>query len=157
MQPGEQPSEQPREYPAVQPASPTLEQETTEQPEEWTKQQSAEGRHHKSPKRVERDAAGQPLARIEAEEKLVHEPHRMTCSPKLDRPELFTLVSIDAFQGRTLEAKRSLYHAIVANLEPLGIPGSHVKILLRELPRENWGIRGGQAACDVELGFKVDV
>ena len=22
---------------------------------------------------------------------------------------------------------------------------------------ENWGIRGGQAACDVELGFKIDV
>jgi hypothetical protein len=23
--------------------------------------------------------------------------------------------------------------------------------------RQNWGIRGGQAGCDVELGFKIDV
>jgi hypothetical protein len=30
-------------------------------------------------------------------------------------------------------------------------------ITLHELPRENWGIRGGQAATDVDLGFKVDV
>lgn len=88
---------------------------------------------------------------------VVHEPHRMTCSPRLANPDLFTLVSIDAFAGRSLDAKRSLYKAIVTNLEPLGIPQTHVKILLRELPKGNWGIRGGQAGCDVELGFKVEV
>ena len=58
---------------------------------------------------------------------------------------------------RSLDAKRNLYMAIVKNLEPFGIPKNHVKILLREIPKENWGIRGGQAGCDVELGFKVDV
>ncbi|PTU32662.1 tautomerase family protein [Stenotrophobium rhamnosiphilum] len=88
---------------------------------------------------------------------VVHEPHRMYCSPKLTQPELFTLVSIDAFAGRSLDAKRALYKAIVTNLEPLGIPPNHVKILLRDLPKENWGIRGGQAGCDVELGFTVEV
>ena len=87
----------------------------------------------------------------------VHAPHRFACPPHLAQPELYTHVSIDAFAGRSLDAKRALYRAIVANLEPRGIPKDHVKILLRELPRENWGIRGGQAACDVELGFKVDV
>lgn len=30
-------------------------------------------------------------------------------------------------------------------------------IVLHEVPSENWGIRGGQAACDVSLGFKIDV
>lgn len=88
---------------------------------------------------------------------VVHEPHRMSCSPKMTQPDLFTLVSIDAFAGRSLDAKRALYKAIVTNLEILGIPPNHVKILLRELPKENWGIRGGQAACDVELGFKIEV
>jgi hypothetical protein len=39
----------------------------------------------------------------------------------------------------------------------LGIPRDHVMIVLHEVPRENWGIRGGQAACDVDLGFKVGV
>jgi phenylpyruvate tautomerase PptA (4-oxalocrotonate tautomerase family) len=86
-----------------------------------------------------------------------HEPHRFACPPGKAQPERYTHISIDAFQGRSLDAKRHLYRAIVGNLEPLGIPKDHVKILLRELPRENWGIRGGQAGCDVELGFKVDV
>lgn len=86
-----------------------------------------------------------------------HEPHRFACPPELAAPELFTLISVDAFAGRSLDAKRALYAAIVGNLARLGIPQDHVKVLLREIPRENWGIRGGQAACDVELGFKIDV
>jgi len=88
---------------------------------------------------------------------MVHEPHRFACPPHLAQPELYTHVSIDAFAGRSLDAKRALYRTIVENVGALGIPKDHVKILLRELPRENWGIRGGQAGCDVELGFKVDV
>lgn len=88
---------------------------------------------------------------------MVHEPHRMMTLPGLEHPELFTQVDIDAFEGRSIDAKRALYRAIVTNLEALGIPRSHVKILLRELPRENWGIRGGQAACDIDVGFKIDV
>jgi len=88
---------------------------------------------------------------------VVHEPHRLACSPKLGQPERYTLISIDAFAGRSLDAKRALYQAIVANLEPLGVPRDHIKVLLRELPQQNWGIRGGQAACDLDLGFKVEV
>lgn len=88
---------------------------------------------------------------------LAHEPHRFACPPNRAHPERFTHISIDAFAGRSLEAKRALYRGIVEALQPLGIPRDHVKILLRELPRENWGIRGGQAGCDVDLGFKIDV
>jgi phenylpyruvate tautomerase PptA (4-oxalocrotonate tautomerase family) len=88
---------------------------------------------------------------------VVHEPHRFACAPTLTQPELVTHVSIDAIAGRSLDAKRALYRTIVANLGRLGVPADHVKILLRDVPRENWGIRGGQAACDVDLGFKVDV
>jgi 5-carboxymethyl-2-hydroxymuconate isomerase len=88
---------------------------------------------------------------------IVHEPHRFACPSARSKPEAYTHISIDAFAGRSLEAKRKLYLAIVAELELFGIPRDHVKILLRELPKENWGIRGGQAGCDVELGFKVEV
>jgi phenylpyruvate tautomerase PptA (4-oxalocrotonate tautomerase family) len=88
---------------------------------------------------------------------VVHEPHRFACPPGRDKPDVYTHISIDAFAGRSLQAKRNLYRAIVTNLEPLGIPKDHVKILLREVPPENWGIRGGQAGSDVELGFKIDV
>ncbi|MEJ2061001.1 MAG: tautomerase family protein [Gammaproteobacteria bacterium] len=88
---------------------------------------------------------------------IVHEPHRFACPPDREKPEVYTHISIDAFAGRSLEAKRNLYKAIVDNLEPFGIPKNHVKILLREISKENWGIRGGQAGCDVDLGFKIEV
>ena len=88
---------------------------------------------------------------------VVHEPHRLVCAPGLTTPEFFTLVTIDAFAGRSLDAKRALYRAIVTNLESLGIPKDHVTIVLNELPKENWGIRGGQAGSDVAMGFKIEV
>ena len=64
---------------------------------------------------------------------IVHEPHRFDCPPGRNRPEQYTHISIDAFSGRSLEAKRKLYQTIVANLEALDIPSDHVKILLREI------------------------
>jgi phenylpyruvate tautomerase PptA (4-oxalocrotonate tautomerase family) len=88
---------------------------------------------------------------------IAHEPHRFPCPPGRSQPDRYLHVSIDAFEGRSLDAKRDLYRRVVDNLEPFGIPKDHVKILLREIPRENWGIRGGQAACDVELGFSLKV
>lgn len=88
---------------------------------------------------------------------VVHDPHRFACPPDRGKPDFYTHISIDAFAGRSLDAKRNVYKAIVKNLEPFGIPKDHVKILLREIPRENWGIRGGRAGCDVELGFKIEV
>ena len=88
---------------------------------------------------------------------VVHPPHFFACPPTAQHPDRYTHVTIDAFAGRSLDAKRKLYRAIVDHLAPLGIPPDHVLILHREHPAENWGIRGGQAASDVELGFKVDV
>jgi len=88
---------------------------------------------------------------------IAHKPHRFECPPGKSNPDLYTHISIDCFAGRSLDAKRNLYRGIVRNLGKLGIPADHIKILLREITAENWGIRGGQAACDVDLGFKVDV
>ena len=88
---------------------------------------------------------------------LAHEPRRFQYPPNLEKPEYYTYISIDCFAGRSLEAKRNLYKCIVNNLSQFGIPPDHVIIMLREIPAENWGIRGGQAACDVDLGFKINV
>lgn len=88
---------------------------------------------------------------------VVHEPHMFATSPRLANPELFTQVTVDCIEGRSLDAKRALYAQIVERLGALGIPGDHVLILLRESPASNWGIRGGQAASDVTLGFDVNV
>ena len=53
--------------------------------------------------------------------------------------------------------KRELYREIVGRLAAFDSPADHITILLRESALENWGIRGGQAACDVGLGFDVNV
>jgi phenylpyruvate tautomerase PptA (4-oxalocrotonate tautomerase family) len=66
-------------------------------------------------------------------------------------------VEITIFPGRTLDAKRRLYQAIVGKLESAGVPKDRVLIVLHEPPLENWGIRGGKAAVDVDVGFKLDV
>lgn len=39
---------------------------------------------------------------------VVHEPHRFACPPGREKPEFYTHISIDAFAGRSLDAKRSL-------------------------------------------------
>jgi phenylpyruvate tautomerase PptA (4-oxalocrotonate tautomerase family) len=80
---------------------------------------------------------------------VVHASHRYRPDPDLEHAELHTHVSIDTFAGRSVDAKRALYRAIVDNFEQLGIPRNHVEILVRDIPRENWGIRGGTAACDL--------
>ncbi|MFD7155200.1 tautomerase family protein [Kribbella sp. NPDC059898] len=88
---------------------------------------------------------------------VVHAPHRFACSPRLTQPEYFTLVSIDCFAGRSIDAKRSLYTEIVTNLKPFGIPADHITILVRDLPTTNWGIQAGQAASDLDLAFNINV
>ena len=85
---------------------------------------------------------------------IAHKPHRFTAPGKTDR---FTIVSIDLFQGRSLATKRALYRAIVRNLGQLGIPADHIKTVLREHKRENWGVRGGVPASDVDLGYEVHI
>lgn len=67
------------------------------------------------------------------------------------------LVEIKVFSGRSVDAKRALYKGIVDNLGECGVAPTDVFIVVNDLPKENWGIRGGQAACDVDLGFKTDV
>lgn len=92
---------------------------------------------------------------------VVHEPHRFpvpkTHPDLYTHPELFTLISIDCYSGRSLLAKRMLYRLIVENLEPIGIPKDHVKILVRETKQENLGIRGGFAGCDINVGYSIEI
>ncbi len=73
------------------------------------------------------------------------------------RSEKYILVEITAFAGRSTDAKRLLYKNIVDNLKMLGIDAMDVFIVIYEEPLENWGIRGGISACDLDLGFNINV
>jgi hypothetical protein len=84
-----------------------------------------------------------------------HLPSHFAVPP--GRGEKFTLVEVTMFSGRSMDAKRALYQAIVRNLAPLGVPALDIKITLIEIPPENWGLRGGMPASEIDLGFKIEV
>ncbi len=69
----------------------------------------------------------------------------------------FTLIEMDVFPGRSLDAKRKLYQTIVQNLKELDIQSNDILIILNEPPLDNWGVRGGIPASEIDLGFKIDV
>ncbi len=73
------------------------------------------------------------------------------------RSERYTRIEVVLFSGRSLDAKRSLYQAVVANLHDLGVPATEIKIVLIEASPEDWGLRGGQPASEIDLGFRIDV
>ncbi|SMQ65381.1 Phenylpyruvate tautomerase PptA, 4-oxalocrotonate tautomerase family [Devosia lucknowensis] len=70
--------------------------------------------------------------------------------------ERYTVIEISLFTGRSIEAKRRLYAAMVTRLAAFGLEPHDIKVILHEVPRENWGLRG-KPASEIELGFKVDV
>ena len=69
----------------------------------------------------------------------------------------YTLIEIDVFPGRSLDAKRKLYQTTVQNLKELDIQPNDLLIVLKEPPLDNWGVRGGTPASEIDLGFKLDV
>ena len=84
-----------------------------------------------------------------------HAPDHFAVPP--GRGPRYTLVEVTMFSGRSLAAKRALYQAIVRNLGARGVPADDIKITLIDVPPENFGIRGGRPASEVDLGFKIEV
>ncbi|MFB9948396.1 tautomerase family protein [Rhizobium puerariae] len=68
----------------------------------------------------------------------------------------YTVVEITLFSGRTLEAKRRLYAALVEELSVFGVPADDIKTVLVEVRPENWGLRGSPAS-ELDLGYRIDV
>jgi phenylpyruvate tautomerase PptA (4-oxalocrotonate tautomerase family) len=83
-----------------------------------------------------------------------HKPERFAVPP--GKTENYTLVEINLFPGRSLEAKRALYRSIVRRFGELGVAPADVFVVLHEPPLENWGIRG-LPASEVDLGFNLNV
>ena len=80
-------------------------------------------------------------------------------------PELFSMkppyriiIQIIMFTGRKNDTKKRLYDHIVSTLsDELGIERGSILIVLNEQPMINWGIRGGLAADEVKLDYRVDI
>ena len=67
-------------------------------------------------------------------------------------------LEIILFPGRKKETKKRLLSELAKEVaKALGIPPTQVLIYITEPPLENWGIRGGQQASEVDLGFCTDL
>jgi len=74
------------------------------------------------------------------------------------RNKNFTIVEVSAFSGRSKDAKRQLYKEIVENMHNMAkIEPQDVFIIVNDIDRDNWGVRGGKMASETDIGFKVDV
>lgn len=57
-------------------------------------------------------------------------------------------VTIDIWEGRTVEQKRKLIKAVTSAVaEAIGCPEEAVDIVIRDVPKINWAT-GGKLACD---------
>ena len=84
-----------------------------------------------------------------------HEPENFEIPP--GSSNRYTLIEITAFPGRSAEAKRNLYRTLVQRLGEIAIDPRDVSVVIVEPGLENWGVRGGRSAADVDLGFSLDV
>jgi len=71
----------------------------------------------------------------------------------------YTRVEIGLYAGRSMDAKRAMYRAIVGNLSALGVPDTEIKIVVVEFPPENCAPvpHKGAAASDIDIGYEVKV
>ena len=56
------------------------------------------------------------------------------------------VVQVDMMEGRTAEQKERLIKAIVKAFEEIGVKPESLTIVIHDVPRTNWGIRGQQAS-----------
>jgi phenylpyruvate tautomerase PptA (4-oxalocrotonate tautomerase family) len=69
----------------------------------------------------------------------------------------FITIEMTVYPGRSLQAKKALYREIVSRLQKLEIQSDDILIVLNQPPLENWGIRGGYPASEVDIGFEIKV
>lgn len=84
-----------------------------------------------------------------------HDPEDVLAPPHVSSG--YTIVEITMFAGRSMEAKRLMYGAIIRNVSACEVSPSDILIVVHEPTTENWAVNGGTPASEVDLGFQVDV
>ena len=69
----------------------------------------------------------------------------------------YILFEIHLFSGRTFETKKKLYKELFDLVKKYGVEGLNANVIIRDVDKENWGIRDGQPASEVDLGFVTDI
>lgn len=68
----------------------------------------------------------------------------------------YLVVEVTLFRGRSLDAKRRFYAALVDELAGFDVPAADIKTILVEVDPVNWGLKGVPAS-ELDFGFRVDV
>jgi hypothetical protein len=73
------------------------------------------------------------------------------------RTNKHTIIELNMFEGRTIEAKKKFYKLLFDRFEnELGIIPMDLEITIFETPMHNWGIRG-KSGDELILNYKVEV
>ena len=73
------------------------------------------------------------------------------------RTERYTIVEISMFEGRSVEAKKTLIRLLFERMRSeLGLNPADLEITITEAPKHNWGFRG-QTGDEISLNYKVEV
>jgi len=57
------------------------------------------------------------------------------------------VVTIEMWEGRTIEEKKRLIQGITSEFEKIGVPTGAIHIIIKDNPRHNWA-SGGKLASD---------
>lgn len=77
-------------------------------------------------------------------------------APPPERGPAYSVLEISMFSGRSIEAKARLYAALQRELAAFGLAEGDLKIIIHDVPVENWGLRG-KPADPARLGFKIEI
>ena len=86
----------------------------------------------------------------------IHEYPMGTFFAPEGRGACYSVLEIAMFSGRSREAKGRLYAALQRELSVFGFAEGDLKVVVHDLPFDNWGLRG-KPADPATLTFKVDV
>ncbi|MCD6088339.1 2-hydroxymuconate tautomerase family protein [Candidatus Bathyarchaeota archaeon] len=56
------------------------------------------------------------------------------------------VVIVEMWEGRTDEQKEELIRGITEAFERIGVPAEALNIIIHDVPKANWGLRGKQAS-----------
>ncbi|MBW2975095.1 4-oxalocrotonate tautomerase family protein [Candidatus Woesearchaeota archaeon] len=62
------------------------------------------------------------------------------------------VIKVDLWKGRTEEQKAEIIKGITSVFEKQGVPKEHVTVIINDIDKSNWGMRGEQASKVMQDG-----
>ncbi|MDH5266861.1 MAG: 4-oxalocrotonate tautomerase family protein, partial [Candidatus Bathyarchaeota archaeon] len=66
--------------------------------------------------------------------------------------DVLPIVVVEMWEGRTEEQKAKLIKGITEVFKQIGVEPEHLSIVIHDVPKSNWGMRGEQASKLIRKG-----